>query len=84
MRFGMYGKLIPRYIEPFEFLKHIGLVAYRLPPPPHLSSIYNVFHISMLRKYELDLSYITTYEPIALREDLTFEDAPVRIPDSKE
>lgn len=38
----------------------------------------------MLRKYELDPSHIANYEPIPLRDDLTYEEAPIRILDSKE
>lgn len=43
-----------RYIGPFEVLKMIGIVAYRVVLLPALSSIHNVFHVSMLRKYVQD------------------------------
>ena len=51
VRFGKRGKLLPRYIRPFEVLKRVGTVAYRLAVPPSLSSVHVVFHVSMLRKY---------------------------------
>lgn len=33
MRFGKYGKLIPRYIHLFEILHKVGEVAYELAFP---------------------------------------------------
>ncbi|KAL9254229.1 Transposon Ty3-I Gag-Pol polyprotein-like protein [Drosera capensis] len=54
MRFGKKGKLSPRYIGPFEILERIGEVAYRLALPVGLAGIHDVFHVSMLRKYEPD------------------------------
>ena len=49
-RFGIKGKLSPRYVGPFEILERIGVVAYRLALPPSLDKVHNVFHVSMLRK----------------------------------
>ncbi|GJV10806.1 putative reverse transcriptase domain-containing protein [Tanacetum coccineum] len=37
MRFGKKGKLAPRYVGPFEILKSIGPIAYRLRLPKELS-----------------------------------------------
>lgn len=51
LRFGRNGKLSPRFIEPFEILERIGMVAYKLVLPPSLSSVHDVFHVSKLRKY---------------------------------
>ncbi|GJY72909.1 putative reverse transcriptase domain-containing protein [Tanacetum coccineum] len=39
MRFGKKGKLAPRYVGPFEILKRIGPIAYRLRLPKELREI---------------------------------------------
>ena len=58
VRFGKQGKLTPRYIGPFEELERMGTVAYRLALPPSLSSVHEVFHVSMLQKYTPDPAHI--------------------------
>ena len=58
IRFGKRGKLSSRYIGPFEVLERVGIVAYQLALPPSLSSVHDVFHVSMLRKYTPDLTHI--------------------------
>ena len=72
MRFVKKGKLSPRYIGPFEILDRIGPVAYRVALPPALSSVHNVFHVSMLRKYVPDPTHVIDYEPLQFQEDLTY------------
>ena len=79
LRFGRKGKLSPRFIGPFEILERIGPVAYRLALPPSLDAVHNVFHVSMLRKYVADPSHIVDYEPLQLREDLSYEEEPIEI-----
>ena len=54
VKFGKLGKLSPRYIGPFEILERVGIVAYRLALLSSLSSVHEVFHVSMLRKYTPD------------------------------
>ena len=84
MRFGKRGKLSPRYIGPFEILEKVGKVAYRLALPPDLSSVHNVFHVSMLKKYVPDPTHVLEHEPIEVHEDLAYEEQPVQILDRKE
>ena len=50
-----FGK---RYIGPFEILERVGTVAYQLVLPPSLSSVHDVLHVSMLRKYTLDPTHV--------------------------
>jgi hypothetical protein len=49
-RFGIKGKLAPRYIGPFLVLARLENVAYRLELPPILAGVHNVFHVSQLKK----------------------------------
>ncbi|WVZ58185.1 hypothetical protein U9M48_008480 [Paspalum notatum var. saurae] len=49
-RFGMKGKLAPRYVGPFKITEQCGPVAYRLELPPHLAAVHDVFHVSQLKK----------------------------------
>ena len=48
VRFGKRGKLLPRFIGPFEILERIGTVAYRLTLSPSMLGVHEVFHVSML------------------------------------
>jgi hypothetical protein len=49
-RFGVKGKLAPRYISPFPILARLGNAAYHLELPPTLAGVHNMFHISQLKK----------------------------------
>ncbi|KAL4362854.1 hypothetical protein GQ457_04G023190 [Hibiscus cannabinus] len=83
LRFGKKGKLSPRYIGPFEVLEKVGTVAYRLALPPEFDKIHNVFHVSMLKKYRSDPSHVLEPEEVELNLDLSYEEEPVMILDSK-
>ncbi|XP_016743099.1 uncharacterized protein [Gossypium hirsutum] len=81
MRFGRKGKLSARFIRPYQILKRVGPVAYQLDLPPKLDRIYDMFHVSMLRRYRSDPTHIVPIEEIEVRPDLTFEEEPVQILD---
>ena len=84
IRFGKRGKLSPRYIGPFEVLERVGAVAYRLALPPSLSTVHEVFLVSMLRKYTPDPTHIVDWGELVVDADGTFEEGPVRIMDNRE
>ncbi|XP_070014117.1 uncharacterized protein [Nicotiana sylvestris] len=81
MKFGKKRKLSPRYIGPFEVLESIGEVAYKLALLPSLSSVHQVFHVSMLRKYFGDPSHVLDFNMVRLDRDLTYDMEPVFILD---
>ena len=78
VKFSKQGKLVPRYIEPFEILERVGTVAYRL------SSVHEVFHVSMLRKYTPDPSHVVDWGGIVVDTDGTFEEGLVRVMDCRD
>ena len=84
VRFSKRVKLAPRYIEPFEILERVGTVAYRLVLPLSILGVYEVFHVSMLRKYTLDPTHVMDWGEIIIDTDGTFEEGPVRILDSRD
>jgi hypothetical protein len=83
-RFGVKGKLAPRYIRPFEILEIYGPVAYRLLLPPQLAAIHDIFHISQLRKCVKVPTEIIDPQTIEIEYDLTYIEHPIRVLDTKE
>ncbi|KAL4028088.1 hypothetical protein IC575_011280 [Cucumis melo] len=79
LRFERRGKLSPRFVGPFEIMERIDPVAYRLALPPSLSTVHDVFHVSMLRKYVPDPSHVVDYEPLEIDENLSYTEQPVEV-----
>nr|GEV62454.1 hypothetical protein [Tanacetum cinerariifolium] len=83
-RFGLKGKLNPRFIGPFEILDRVGEVFYRLALPPQLSHVHNVFHVSLLRGYNYHPYHVVQYPFDKIRKDLSFAKEPEAILDRQE
>jgi hypothetical protein len=71
-RFGVKGKLAPRYIGPFQIIEKCGKVTYRLKLPEQLSAVHNVFHVSQLKKCLQVPDQVVDVDGVELELDLTY------------
>ena len=78
-RFGVKGKLVPRYVGPYEIIEKINPVAYQVAFLPEMEHMHNVFHISMLRDYLRDPFHVIEPTHVVLSDDYTYEERPVQI-----
>ena len=76
-----HRSLIPKYDGPFEVLKRVGHVAYRLKLPDRLK-LHPTFHVSFLKPYHGDLDTASVTPQIPARPDwwirTSFWDARLR------
>ena len=82
--FGVKQKLVPRYVGPFQIIGQSGKVAYKIQLPPEMSAIFNVFHVSQLKKCLRVPKERVPLGDIELKSNLTFEEKPVRVIDTHE
>jgi hypothetical protein len=83
-RFGIKGKLAPRYIGPFRILARRGHVAYKLELPHQFSHLHDVFHVSQLRCCFKDPPRAVDHEMLELQDDLSYKEHPIHILDQAE
>jgi hypothetical protein len=83
-RFGVKGKLAPRYIGMFPILERCGQVAYRLRLPESLSAIHSVFHVSQLKKCLRIPDQTMDVTDVNFEPDLTYSEYPIRVLDQKD
>lgn len=83
-RFGMAGKLAPRFIGPYHIVATRGEVAFQLDLPVGLTDVHNVFHVSQLKKCLRIPEEQVPLEAISVQDDLTYKEQPIRILEGKD
>ncbi|KAA3462020.1 Gag-Pol polyprotein [Gossypium australe] len=69
LRFGRKRKLSLQYIGPYEIIERVRPVAYRLSLPSKLEKIHNLFHASMLRRYQSNPSHVISPTEVEIQFD---------------
>ncbi|GJX48463.1 reverse transcriptase domain-containing protein, partial [Tanacetum coccineum] len=68
-------------VGPFKVLEQVESVAYKLKLLQELSRVYNMFHVSNLKKYYPDDPLVVLLEGLYVDEKLHFVEKPVEIMD---
>nr|GEX48935.1 hypothetical protein [Tanacetum cinerariifolium] len=79
VRFGKRSKLSSRYVGPFEIVKRIGPVAYRLRLPQELVGVHDTFHVSNLKKCLADVNLHVPLDEVKVDDKLHFVEEPIEI-----
>jgi hypothetical protein len=83
-RFGVKGKLAPRYIRPFPILEKCGTVAYKVDLPPSIVGVHDIFHVSQLKKCLKAPVDVVLSEVTPLEADLSYPKHPIKVLDQKD
>jgi hypothetical protein len=84
-RFGVKGKLAPRYIGPYEVIEVCGPVAYRIQLPEQFSAVHNVFHVTQLKKgMPVPENEVITEANAWIEPDFSLIEHPLRVLYQKE
>ncbi|XP_020272365.1 uncharacterized protein LOC109847545 [Asparagus officinalis] len=72
-QFVRWEKIAQRYVGPIRIIKHVIAISYGLDLPTSLSSVYDVFHVSMLKKHLRDEEQQRVIDAlkIEIKDDLT-------------
>ncbi|GJV60931.1 putative reverse transcriptase domain-containing protein [Tanacetum coccineum] len=79
VRFRKKGKLAPRFVGPFEIIKKVCPVAYRLHLPKELDGVHETFHMSNLKKCLADPTLQVPLDEIQVDAKLNFVEEPIEI-----
>nr|GEU35458.1 putative reverse transcriptase domain-containing protein [Tanacetum cinerariifolium] len=81
VRFGKWGKLNPRYVEPFKVLEKVGSISYKLELTQELSRVHNTFHVSNLKKCYAEEPLAVPLDGLHFDDKLHFVEEPIKIMD---
>ncbi|GKD81125.1 hypothetical protein Tco_1347964, partial [Tanacetum coccineum] len=77
--FRKKGKLAPRFVGPYEIIKKVGPVAYRLDLPEELDGVHDTFYVSNLNKCLADPILQVPLDEIQVDAKFNFVEEPVEI-----
>jgi hypothetical protein len=84
-RFGVKGKLAPRYIGPYKVIEVCGPVAYHIQLPERFAAVHNVFHVTQLKKgIHVPENEVITEANAWIEPDFSLIEHPLRVLDRKE
>ena len=83
-RFGVKGKLAPRYISLFPILEKCGSVAYKLDLPTSLVGVHEIFNMSQLKKCLKAPVDVMLPKVAPLEADLSYPEHPIKVLDQKD
>jgi hypothetical protein len=84
-RFGVKGKLAPRYIGPYKIIEVCGLVSYRIRLPYRFSIVHNMFHVTQLKKgVKVPETEVIMETNAWIEPDFSVVEHPLRVLDQKE
>jgi hypothetical protein len=75
-RFGIKGKLAPRYIGLYPIIDKYGPTSYHVELPLKLSRVHNMFHVSQLKRCLKHPTDVVIEDTIPLEPDLTYKAYP--------
>jgi hypothetical protein len=83
-RFGIKGKLAPRYIGPYPIIDKYGPASYQVELPVKPTGVHNVFHVSQLKRCLKPPTDVVIEDTIPLEPDLTYKAYPIKILDQQD
>jgi hypothetical protein len=83
-RFGIKGKLAPRYIGLYPIIDKYVSASYQVELPAKLTGVHIVFHVSQLNRCMKPPTDVVIEDTIPLKPDLTYKAYPIKILDQQD
>jgi hypothetical protein len=83
-RFGIKGKLAPRYIGSYPIIDKYGPTSYQVELPATLLGVHKVFHVSQLKRCLKPPDDVVIEDTIPLEPDFTYKAHPIKVLDQQD
>jgi hypothetical protein len=83
-RFGIKGKLAPRYIGLYPIIDKYGPTSYQVELSAKLTGVHNMFYVSQLKRCLKPPTDVVIEDTIPLEPDLTYKAYPIKILDQQD